>query len=76
MLVKVFKVIFVMLMGKFVFWCSYEYWEYLIVIFIFIGVSMFLLFSGLEFCSFLVIIFLGFILLVGYIVFDSFILNW
>ncbi|XP_058470270.1 adenosine 3'-phospho 5'-phosphosulfate transporter 1 [Solea solea] len=75
-LAKASKVIPVMLMGKIVSRRSYEYWEYLTAMLISAGVSMFLLSSTASKHPSTVTTFSGFIILVGYIVFDSFTSNW
>lgn len=76
-MVKVFKVILVMLMGKVVFNKKYEYYEYIIVVLISVGVSLFLFISGdvIRYKGSVIIVF-GVFLLIGYMVFDSFIFNW
>ncbi|KAM9840032.1 adenosine 3'-phospho 5'-phosphosulfate transporter 1 [Aulostomus maculatus] len=75
-LAKASKVIPVMLMGKIVSRKSYEYWEYLTAMLISVGVSMFLLSSSTSKHPSTVTTFSGVIILVGYIVFDSFTSNW
>uniref|UniRef100_A0A3Q3F1J8 Adenosine 3'-phospho 5'-phosphosulfate transporter 1 n=1 Tax=Labrus bergylta TaxID=56723 RepID=A0A3Q3F1J8_9LABR len=75
-LAKASKVIPVMLMGKIVSHKSYEYWEYLTAVLISVGVSMFLLSSTPSKHPSTVTTFSGIIILVGYIVFDSFTSNW
>lgn len=75
-LAKASKVIPVMLMGKLVSRKSYEYWEYLTAALISVGVSMFLLSSTTNKHPSTVTTFSGVIILVGYIVFDSFTSNW
>ncbi|KAM8846772.1 adenosine 3'-phospho 5'-phosphosulfate transporter 1 [Synchiropus picturatus] len=75
-LAKASKVIPVMVMGKFVSRKSYEYWEYLTAVLISVGVSMFLLSSSTSKHPSTVTTFSGVIILVGYIVFDSFTSNW
>lgn len=75
-LAKASKVIPVMLMGKIVSRKSYEYWEYLTAALISVGVSMFLLTSTTNKHPSTVTTFSGVIILVGYIVFDSFTSNW
>lgn len=75
-LAKASKVIPVMLMGKIVSRKSYEYWEYLTAVLISVGVSMFLLSSTTNKHPSTVTTFSGVIILVGYIVFDSFTSNW
>lgn len=76
-MVKVFKVILVMFMGKVVFNKKYEYYEYIIVVLISVGVSLFLFISGdvIRYKGSVIIVF-GVFLLIGYMVFDSFIFNW
>lgn len=76
-MVKVFKVILVMFMGKVVFNKKYEYYEYIIVVLILVGVSLFLFISGdvIRYKGSVIIVF-GVFLLIGYMVFDSFIFNW
>ncbi|XP_029965753.1 adenosine 3'-phospho 5'-phosphosulfate transporter 1 isoform X1 [Salarias fasciatus] len=75
-LAKASKVIPVMLMGKIVSRKSYEYWEYLTAALISVGVSMFLLTSTANKHPSTVTTFSGVVILVGYIVFDSFTSNW
>uniref|UniRef100_A0A3P9HRJ6 Adenosine 3'-phospho 5'-phosphosulfate transporter 1 n=1 Tax=Oryzias latipes TaxID=8090 RepID=A0A3P9HRJ6_ORYLA len=75
-LAKASKVIPVMLMGKIVSQKNYEYWEYLTALLISVGVSMFLLSSSEDKHPSTVTTFSGVIILVGYIVFDSFTSNW
>lgn len=75
-LAKASKVIPVMLMGKIVSHKSYEYWEYFTAMLISVGVSMFLLSSTTSKHPSTVTTFSGIIILVGYIVFDSFTSNW
>ncbi|XP_047430266.1 adenosine 3'-phospho 5'-phosphosulfate transporter 1 [Mugil cephalus] len=75
-LAKASKVIPVMLMGKIVSRKSYEYWEYLTAVLISVGVSMFLLSSTTSKHPSNVTTFSGVVILVGYIVFDSFTSNW
>uniref|UniRef100_A0A665WK67 Adenosine 3'-phospho 5'-phosphosulfate transporter 1 n=1 Tax=Echeneis naucrates TaxID=173247 RepID=A0A665WK67_ECHNA len=75
-LAKASKVIPVMLMGKIVSRKSYEYWEYFTAVLISVGVSMFLLSSTTSEHPSTVTTFSGIIILVGYIVFDSFTSNW
>uniref|UniRef100_A0AAZ3RZZ3 Adenosine 3'-phospho 5'-phosphosulfate transporter 1 n=1 Tax=Oncorhynchus tshawytscha TaxID=74940 RepID=A0AAZ3RZZ3_ONCTS len=75
-LAKASKVIPVMLMGKIVSHKSYEYWEYLTAALISLGVSMFLLTSTTGKHPSTVTTFSGVVILVGYIVFDSFTSNW
>ncbi|XP_012724577.2 adenosine 3'-phospho 5'-phosphosulfate transporter 1 [Fundulus heteroclitus] len=75
-LAKASKVIPVMLMGKIVSRKSYEYWEYFTAALISVGVSMFLLSSSAGKHPSTVTTFSGVVILVGYIVFDSFTSNW
>ncbi|KAL3979607.1 Ras and EF-hand domain-containing protein [Sarotherodon galilaeus] len=75
-LAKASKVIPVMLMGKIVSHKSYEYWEYFTAVLISVGVSMFLLSSTTDKHPSTVTTFSGVIILIGYIVFDSFTSNW
>lgn len=75
-LAKASKVIPVMLMGKIVSHKSYEYWEYFTAVLISVGVSMFLLSSTADKHPSTVTTFSGVIILIGYIVFDSFTSNW
>ncbi|XP_053300528.1 adenosine 3'-phospho 5'-phosphosulfate transporter 1 [Pleuronectes platessa] len=75
-LAKASKVIPVMLMGKLVSRKSYEYWEYLTAVLISVGVSMFLLSSTTSKHPSNVTTFSGILILVGYVVFDSFTSNW
>ncbi|XP_028295474.1 adenosine 3'-phospho 5'-phosphosulfate transporter 1 [Gouania willdenowi] len=75
-LAKASKVIPVMLMGKIVSRKSYEYWEYFTAALISVGVSMFLLSSTANKHPSTVTTFSGVVILVGYIVFDSFTSNW
>uniref|UniRef100_A0A1A8F6G6 Adenosine 3'-phospho 5'-phosphosulfate transporter 1 n=1 Tax=Nothobranchius korthausae TaxID=1143690 RepID=A0A1A8F6G6_9TELE len=75
-LAKASKVIPVMLMGKLVSRKSYEYWEYFTAVLISVGVSMFLLTSTTNKHPSTVTTFSGVVILVGYIVFDSFTSNW
>ncbi|KAE8286650.1 Adenosine 3'-phospho 5'-phosphosulfate transporter 1 [Larimichthys crocea] len=75
-LAKASKVIPVMLMGKIVSHKSYEYWEYFTAVLISVGVSMFLLSSTPSKHPSTVTTFSGIVILVGYIVFDSFTSNW
>ncbi|PWA27773.1 hypothetical protein CCH79_00000488, partial [Gambusia affinis] len=75
-LAKASKVIPVMLMGKLISHKSYEYWEYFTAVLISVGVSMFLLSSTTSKHPSTVTTFSGVVILVGYIVFDSFTSNW
>lgn len=75
-LAKASKVIPVMLMGKIVSHKSYEYWEYFTAVLISLGVSMFLLSSTASKHPSTVTTFSGIVILIGYIVFDSFTSNW
>ncbi|XP_034018220.1 adenosine 3'-phospho 5'-phosphosulfate transporter 1 [Thalassophryne amazonica] len=75
-LAKASKVIPVMLMGKIVSRKSYEYWEYFTAMLISVGVSMFLLSSTTSKHPSTVTTFSGIVILMGYIVFDSFTSNW
>ncbi|GCC44187.1 hypothetical protein chiPu_0028159, partial [Chiloscyllium punctatum] len=75
-LAKASKVIPVMLMGKIVSRKSYEYWEYLTAILISAGVSMFLLSNSQSKHPSTVTTTSGILILVGYILFDSFTSNW
>nr|XP_057947593.1 adenosine 3'-phospho 5'-phosphosulfate transporter 1 [Doryrhamphus excisus] len=75
-LAKASKVIPVMLMGKVISRKRYEYWEYLTAALISVGVSMFLLSSTTSKHPSTVTTFSGVIILMGYIVFDSFTSNW
>ncbi|XP_008395711.1 adenosine 3'-phospho 5'-phosphosulfate transporter 1 [Poecilia reticulata] len=75
-LAKASKVIPVMLMGKLISRKSYEYWEYFTAVLISVGVSMFLLSSTTSKHPSTVTTFSGVVILVGYIVFDSFTSNW
>ncbi|XP_029705055.1 adenosine 3'-phospho 5'-phosphosulfate transporter 1 isoform X2 [Takifugu rubripes] len=75
-LAKASKVIPVMLMGKIISHKSYEYWEYFTAVLISMGVSMFLLSSHASKHPSTVTTFSGLVILVGYIVFDSFTSNW
>ncbi|KAM6905869.1 adenosine 3'-phospho 5'-phosphosulfate transporter 1 [Lycodopsis pacificus] len=75
-LAKASKVIPVMLMSKLVSHKSYEYWEYFTAVLISMGVSMFLLSSTPSKHPSTVTTFSGVVILVGYIVFDSFTSNW
>ncbi|XP_068198346.1 adenosine 3'-phospho 5'-phosphosulfate transporter 1 [Antennarius striatus] len=75
-LAKASKVIPVMLMGKVISHKSYEYWEYFTALMISVGVSMFLLSSAAGKHPSTVTTFSGIIILMGYIVFDSFTSNW
>ncbi|KAF0023774.1 adenosine 3'-phospho 5'-phosphosulfate transporter 1 [Scophthalmus maximus] len=75
-LAKASKVIPVMLMGKLISRKSYEYWEYFTAALISVGVSMFLLSSTAGKHPSNVTTFSGVLILVGYIVFDSFTSNW
>ncbi|XP_044026003.1 adenosine 3'-phospho 5'-phosphosulfate transporter 1 [Siniperca chuatsi] len=75
-LAKASKVIPVMLMGKIVSHKSYEYWEYFTAVLISVGVSMFLLSSTPSKHPSTVTTFSGIVILIGYIVFDSFTSNW
>lgn len=75
-LAKASKVIPVMLMGKLVSRKSYEYWEYFTAMLISFGVSMFLLSSNNDDKPSTATTFSGVIILMGYIVFDSFTSNW
>lgn len=75
-LAKASKVIPVMLMSKLVSHKSYEYWEYFTAVLISMGVSMFLLSSTPSKHPSTVTTFSGVVILIGYIVFDSFTSNW
>ncbi|XP_007545628.1 adenosine 3'-phospho 5'-phosphosulfate transporter 1 isoform X1 [Poecilia formosa] len=75
-LAKASKVIPVMLMGKLISRKSYEYWEYFTAVLISVGVSMFLLSSTTSKHPSTVTTFSGVVILIGYIVFDSFTSNW
>lgn len=74
---KASKVIPVMLMGKLVSGKKYEYYEYVTAIMISVGLSMFLMTSGdSSKHSDSVTTTSGIIMLVGYMMFDSFTSNW
>lgn len=70
------KVIPVMLMGKCVSGKTYQFYEYLTALMISAGVAVFLLSSGDHSSKNNVTTFSGLILLVGYVLFDSFTSNW
>ncbi|XP_074648804.1 adenosine 3'-phospho 5'-phosphosulfate transporter 1-like isoform X2 [Tubulanus polymorphus] len=75
-LAKASKIIPVMLMGKVVSKKTYDWHEYLTAILISAGVSMFLLTSTENKGTNTVTTFSGFLLLIGYMLFDSFTSNW
>ncbi|ESO85376.1 hypothetical protein LOTGIDRAFT_183773, partial [Lottia gigantea] len=76
-LAKASKVIPVMLMGKVVSKKTYEYYEYITALMISVGVSLFLLTnSDSSKPSSKVTTVSGVILLIGYMLFDSFTSNW
>ncbi|XP_076312748.1 adenosine 3'-phospho 5'-phosphosulfate transporter 1 [Tachypleus tridentatus] len=75
-LAKASKIIPVMLMGKLVSKKSYEYYEYISAVFISLGMMMFLLSRGHAQDNETVTTFSGAIILVGYMLFDSFTSNW
>ncbi|XP_033631924.1 adenosine 3'-phospho 5'-phosphosulfate transporter 1-like isoform X2 [Asterias rubens] len=75
-LAKASKIIPVMLMGKVVSGKTYEYYEYVTAGMISIGVAMFLLSQKEGSGSTTVTTFSGVIILIGYMVFDSFTSNW
>lgn len=66
-----------MIMGKIVFNKVYFYYEYVVVVLFFVGVSMFFLLVDLSGKRIIVVtIFFGVVIFLGYMVFDSFIFNW
>ncbi|XP_064622282.1 adenosine 3'-phospho 5'-phosphosulfate transporter 1-like isoform X2 [Lineus longissimus] len=75
-LAKASKIIPVMLMGKIVSGKSYDWYEYFTALMISAGVGMFLLTNSENKHSETVTTVSGIILLVGYMVFDSFTSNW
>ncbi|XP_064600993.1 adenosine 3'-phospho 5'-phosphosulfate transporter 1-like [Liolophura sinensis] len=76
-LAKASKIIPVMLMGKVISKKSYEYYEYLTAAMISMGVSLFLLTSGdVTKKNDNVTTLSGVMLLLGYMIFDSFTSNW
>ncbi|XP_038066385.1 adenosine 3'-phospho 5'-phosphosulfate transporter 1-like isoform X2 [Patiria miniata] len=76
-LAKASKIIPVMLMGKVVSGKTYEYYEYLTAAMISMGVAMFLLTQGKEATGpTTVTTFSGVLILIGYMMFDSFTSNW
>ncbi|XP_005099055.1 adenosine 3'-phospho 5'-phosphosulfate transporter 1 isoform X2 [Aplysia californica] len=76
-LAKASKVIPVMLMGKVVSRKTYEYHEYVTAVMISVGVSLFLLTSGdATRHKDSVTTYSGLVMLVGYMLFDSFTSNW
>lgn len=70
------KVIPVMLMGKCLSGKKYQFYEYLTAVMISTGVAIFLLCSGDHSSKTTVTTFSGLIMLVGYVLFDSFTSNW
>ena len=75
-LAKASKVIPVMLMGKVVSNKKYEYYEYVVAVLISVGMAAFLLGKAGDNHSDTSTTFAGFIILVGYMCFDSFTSNW
>ncbi|XP_043217116.1 adenosine 3'-phospho 5'-phosphosulfate transporter 1-like isoform X1 [Amphibalanus amphitrite] len=75
-LAKASKIIPVMLMGKIVSKNKYEYYEYVVAILISIGMTFFLMGATEEKNKGTVTTFSGIIILIGYMVFDSFTSNW
>lgn len=73
---KASKVIPVMLMGKVVSGKSYQYYEYVTAAMISLGVSMFLLSQKEDHKGSAVTTVSGVIILIGYMMFDSFTSNW
>ena len=73
---KTCKMIPVMLMGKFVSKKTYQYYEYLVAVMISVGVSIFLLSSAGDKHTSAETTFSGFVLMIGYMMFDSFTSNW
>lgn len=73
---KASKVIPVMLMGKLVSGKSHEIYEYVTAAMISLGVSMFLLAQGGEHKGSTVTTISGVLILIGYMMFDSFTSNW
>lgn len=82
MLAKACKIIPVMLMGKLISKQTYEYYEYLTAVLISLGMVLFLsgsadfVRSGKEHAAVTAVGLSGFIVLVLYMVFDSFTSNW
>ena len=75
-LAKASKIIPVMLMGKVVSGKTYEYYEYFTAAMISFGVAMFLLSQKADTGTTTVTTFSGVMILIGYMVFDSFTSNW
>ncbi|XP_037072061.1 adenosine 3'-phospho 5'-phosphosulfate transporter 1-like [Pollicipes pollicipes] len=75
-LAKASKIIPVMLMGKVVSKNKYEYFEYVVAILISIGMTFFLMGATEEKNKGTVTTFSGILILIGYMVFDSFTSNW
>ena len=76
-LAKASKVIPVMLMGKIVSKRTYEYYEYITAVMISLGIALFLLASNDAVRGAgTVTTFSGFIILIGYLLFDAFTSNW
>lgn len=73
---KASKMIPVMIMGKFINKKSYQKYEYIVAVMISIGVSMFLLATSADKHTNVETTFVGFLLMIGYMGFDSFTSNW
>ncbi|EDO46818.1 predicted protein [Nematostella vectensis] len=75
-LCKASKIIPVMLMGKLVSKKSYPYYEYFIAVVLSVGVSLFLLSTGTQKKTAVETTVSGALILLGYMLFDSFTSNW
>ena len=73
---KTSKMIPVMVMGKFVSRKTYQYYEYVVAIMISVGVSIFLLSSASDKHRSAETTISGLVLMIGYMLFDSFTSNW
>ena len=73
---KASKMIPVMIMGKFISKKSYQKYEYIVAVMISVGVSMFLLATSDDKHTNAETTFVGFLLMIGYMGFDSFTANW
>ena len=73
---KTCKLIPVMIMGKFILKKTYHYYEYVVATMISIGMTLFLLSSATDKHYSAETTVSGLIIMVGYIVFDSFTSNW
>ncbi|XP_072393529.1 adenosine 3'-phospho 5'-phosphosulfate transporter 1 [Diabrotica undecimpunctata] len=75
-LAKASKTIPVMIMGRFMSKTKYEYYEYVTAVILSVGMLIFMIDTGNDRSNSTVTTFAGVILLVSYIIFDSFTSNW